>query len=100
MAGKIVKQQSGAITAATTSGYITLASVTGFYESAICNLSNAGQPSLEVIITEVLTTTNQLGIRFKQQIVDYGQDDVSLYNGGSIHQPSQLIYNRNDAPLT
>jgi hypothetical protein len=99
LAGKIVQQQSATITAATTSGYITVASVSGFYKSAVCNLSKVGQPSIEVTITEVVTTSNQLGIRFKQQIVDYGMDDVSLYNGGNIYQSEQFIYNPNDKPL-
>lgn len=99
MAGKNIEQLSATITAATTSGYITVASVAGFYKGALCNLQNVGQPSLEVYITEVLTTGNQLGIRFKSSVPEYGRDDVSLYNGGSIHQLAQFVYNRNDKPL-
>lgn len=121
MAGRLIKaaRQTG-ITAAS-SGLVTVTSTTGFYERAFAYLRAGGQPGLKVQISEVVSAT-QLRVRAvpmdagisssgtagtagdESDVLgtgpNYGLSDVSAYNGGSIAQPEQLVYNRNDAPLT
>lgn len=102
MAGRIVKAVSGTITAASATGYITLASTTGFYEGAKGWMINGGQPNVPVVITSV--SASQLGIRVLNENdlknpPNYGRSDVSAYNGGTIYQNEQFIFNPNDKPL-
>lgn len=121
MAGRLIKAaRQTAITAANT-GIITCGSTAGFYERAFAWLKDSGQPGVKVQIVEVTDATHLKvrivpmdgGIAFSGNAgtaVDesdiqgtgpnYGVSDISDYNGGSISQPEQLVYNRNDAPLT
>lgn len=110
MAGRIVKAISAAISAASTGGYITVASTTGFYAGAKGQMVNSGQPNVQVVITEVASATS-LGIRVipenptaivngkSNSAPNYGRSDISAYNGGTIYQNEQLIYNPNDLGL-
>lgn len=102
MAGRIVSAVSGAITAASATGYITLASTVGYYAGAKAWLNNGGQPTVPVVITSVSST--QLGIRILNEndlknAPNYGRSNVAAYNGGTIHQSEQFIFNPNDKPL-
>lgn len=104
MAGRIVKSQTGSITAATATGYVTIASTTGWYAGAKGWMTAGGQPNVPVTIVEILSGT-QLGVRIEPDGtmsggVAYGRSNVAVYNGGTIVQNEQLIYNTADAPLT
>lgn len=121
MAGRVIKAaRQTSITAAAT-GILTVTSTTGFYERAFAYLAKAGQTGLKVQIVEVTDATHlrvravpldagvassgTAGAATDESDVDntkaiYGLSNVSAYNGGSIAQPEQLVYNRNDAPLT
>jgi hypothetical protein len=104
MAGKIIDFKTAAISAATTTGYVTIASTTGWYKNAICWISNTGQTTRRCIITEVASAT-QLGVLFRDTdsgtAPAYGRSNISAYNGGTIVQEDgQLIYNPNDLPLS
>jgi hypothetical protein len=103
MAGKIVKATSAAITAATATGYVTIASTVGWYAGAKGAMTNGGQPNVPVIITEIASAT-QLGVRILsdddlQNKPNYGRSNVSAYNGGVLYQHEQFVFNPNDQPL-
>ena len=110
MAGRIIKSLSSAIPGATAAGYITVASTTGYYAGAKGNMTNSGQPNVAVVITEIVSSTS-LGIRIVPENAfgitngignagpNYGRNDVSTYNGGTIYQHEQFIFNPNDKPL-
>jgi hypothetical protein len=108
MAGRLVKQISATITgvAAGANGYITVASTVGFYAGAKGSM-NIGGAGVSVIITEVASATS-LGVRiipddwFQPGAAgpNYGRSVTTAYNGGTITQYEQLIFNPNDAPLT
>lgn len=107
MAGKQIEFVSGTITGVDTHGYVTLASVAGFYEGAIVwmNDSTATAPNnKQAIITEVDTTNVKLGICFRTnnagEAPSYGRSSMSAYNGGSVTQHEQFIYNSDDNPLS
>lgn len=85
MAGKLIQERREVIITGNSSGYITVASVTGFYKKARAWLNDV-QPdrpaNREVEITEILTGTNQLGIRYLRglgQGCNYGRDAMSAY---------------------
>jgi hypothetical protein len=105
MAGRVIPAKAASITAASSTGYITIASVTGWYAGAKAYLNNGGQTNRHVIITEVLTTGNQLGIRFIPDFgtlgagPNYGRNNVAAYNGGTIDMYEQFLFNPNDKPL-
>lgn len=103
MAGKIIDYKTNAITAATATGYITISSVAGYYKGATVVLINGVQPVIQCVITEVLTGTDQLGICIRNSnagsVPNYGRSNISAYNGGTIYQHEQLVYNNNDQPL-
>jgi hypothetical protein len=104
MAGKFIEHKAGSITAATATGYITLASVAGFYKNAIVFLVDSGGANHKrCVITEIVSTSNQLGIRFQEtaagSVPSYGRNNVSAYNGGVVTQHEQVVYNINDKPL-
>lgn len=104
MAGKYIKAAQSAISAATATGYITVSSVANFYERAFVWLNNSGQPNVLAQITEILTGTNQLGVRLVNhpgeaiggEPTNYGRSNLSAYNGGTVYQDEQLIYNRGE----
>lgn len=102
MAGKLISTARAAITGASTAGYLTVASTTGFYVNAFVWLTNsAGTVNQQAKITELTATL--IGIQFvnaRNGSARYGRDDVSAFNGGVIDQEPQLIYNPNEAPLT
>lgn len=110
MAGRLIKPISAAITAATAGGYITVASTTGFYAGAKGWMTNTGQANVPVTITEISSAT-VIGIRIETEnpfgitngrsnsAPNYGRSDVSAYNGGTIYQNDQFIFNPNDQPL-
>jgi hypothetical protein len=110
MAGRIVKAISATITGATAEGYITVASTVGFYASATGFMTATGEPNVAVVIVEVKSGT-ELGIRIipdnplgitngkGNAAPNYGLSDVSAYDGGTIYQSEQFIYNPNDEPL-
>jgi hypothetical protein len=110
MSGRIVKHVSAAITGATATGYLTVASTAGFYAGAKGAMINAGQDNVAVVITEVASATS-LGIRIVPEDAfgitggkgnaapNYGRSNVSAYNGGTIIQHEQFIFNPNDKPL-
>lgn len=113
MAGKIIKELSATLSGAAATGYVTVASTTGFYKGAVCTLSNTGQPGLTVEITEVASGTS-LGLRQipedplgrlgapsdRALAFNYGRTSLTAYNGGTLYQPEQLIYNPNDLGLS
>ena len=110
MAGRIVKEISAAITAASNAGLITIASTTGFYEGGTGAMVNGGQPNVSIVIVDIVSATT-MKVRIVPQTVflsattqasgpNYGYSDVSAYNGGTIIMHAQLVYNKNDAPLT
>jgi hypothetical protein len=96
MAGKLLKAKHATITAATASGYITLASVEGFYETALVFLTPlAASEGVAGTVTEVNHTTNQLGIRLDSPAsggVSYGRSNMAAFNGGIVDLTPQLIY--------
>lgn len=114
MAAKLIKAASTAITAATAAGYITVASTTPFVANAKGQMSNTGQPSVNVIITEIVSAT-VMGIRIVPEdsrgavsgwvsgtviganAPNYGRSNVAAYNGGVIAQNDQSVYSPNDA---
>lgn len=102
MAGKFIKPQSSTFAAADHTGYATLSSVDGWYEKAIVWLSKTGTYA-QGIITEVDTTNKKLGIKLIDSAAGtpatYGRSDINSYDGGTITQQEQLIYNSNDKPL-
>lgn len=105
MAGKTISHKANAITAVTSTGYITIASTVGYYKNAIVwlNDSTATVPNNKrAVITEVLSAT-QLGIVLRTtdagQAAGYGRSDMTAYNGGSITQHEQFVYNIDDKPL-
>lgn len=110
MAGRIVKQVSAAISGTTAAGYVTVASTTGFYAGAKGAMVNAGQPNVAIVITEVASATS-LGIRIVPEdsfgttngvgnaAPNYGRSNVTAYNGGTVIQHEQFIFNPNDQPL-
>lgn len=82
MAGKIIKYVSQTVTAGTSTGYATVGSVTGFYKKAFGTLSKSDYPSLDVQVTEILTGTNQLGLRRVRgpgEGQNYGRDSMVSY---------------------
>ena len=110
MSGKLIDSKHAAITAATSTGYISIASTTGWYKGATAYLNAAGQDNVEVTITEIVSAT-QMGVRLNtdprgsstamsRPAPNYGRSDLSAYNGGTVDQPAQLIYNPNESPLT
>lgn len=115
MAGRLVKAQTAAITGATTAGVITVASTTGWYATAYGNMIQ-GANRTRCYIIEVLSSTtlavriipdnptgestNIAGGSVVNSAPNYNRSDVSTYNGGTIYQDEQFIYNPNDAPLT
>lgn len=102
MAGKLISTARAAITGVSATGYLTVASTTGFYVGAFVNLTNsAGTVNQPAKITELTSTT--IGIQFvlaRYGGARYGRDDVTAFNTGTIDQDAQLIYNPNEAPLT
>lgn len=103
MAGKLIAPKSASITAATATGYVTVASTTGWYAGAKGWMTFGGQPNVPVVITEVASATS-LGVRIVNEndlknAPNYGRSNVSAYNGGTIYQNEQFIFNPNDQPL-
>lgn len=85
MAGKLIQERRETIITGNSSGYITVSSVTGFYKKARAWISDV-QPdrpaNREVEITEVLTGTNQLGIRYLRgpgEGCNYGRDSMAAH---------------------
>lgn len=107
MAGKTIAPKSAAITAATATGYVTIAATTGWYKNAKGAMTAAGQPNRSITITEILSAT-QMGVRIEPDDhlgpaahgPNYGRSDVSLYNGGVVIQHEQFIFNIDDLPLS
>ena len=98
MAGKEIGFVVGTITGVDATGYVTLAATTGFYKGAIVWLNHAGQPSTRAVITAVTSTT--LGVRYVETdpgtAPSYGRSDPTLYNGGTVTQHDQFIYDKSD----
>jgi hypothetical protein len=98
MAGRNIKGVHAVVTAATSSGFLTVSSAVGLYVGAFCWLSNtAGTVQDYVEITEITGTS--VGVRkipARGSGPTYGRSDVSSYNaGGFLDQEEQFIYNRN-----
>lgn len=103
MAGKNIDFKSAPITAATSAGFITIASTVGWYKGAVVWLSAGGQPGVRCQVTEVTSATVLgMGIRSTDAgtAPNYGRSDISAYNGGVATQLEQLVYNSNDLPLS
>lgn len=103
MAGKLISAKSATITGATAAGYVTVASTTGWYAGAKGFMTNTGQPNVPIVVTEIASST-QLGVRIRndddlKNEPDYGRSNVSAYNGGTIYQNDQFVFNPNDQPL-
>lgn len=102
MSGKNIDFKSSAISAATATGYVTISSTTGWYKGATVWIKNsAATEAKECLITEV-TSGTVLGILIKGTIGEgprYGRSNVSAFNGGTLTQLEQLVYNTNDTPL-
>lgn len=105
MAGKNIGHKSSAITAVTASGLITIASTTGYYKNAIVWMNDATSTAANAkrgVIMEVVSST-QLAILLRSndagEAPKYGRSDMTAYNGGSITQHEQFVYNNDDAPL-
>lgn len=106
MAGKQIGFKSSAISAVSAQGAITVASTTGYYKNAIVWLNDSTATAANnkrAVIMEVISGT-QLGILIRSndpgEAPKYGRSDMTAYNGGSITQHEQFIYNNDDAPLT
>jgi hypothetical protein len=107
MAGKIIAAKSAAITAINATGYVTIASTTGWYAGAKGSITAAGQTTRTLVITEVQSAT-VLGVRFVNDDTtvpgaaapNYGRSDPTAYNLGTIYQNDQFIFNPNDLPLS
>jgi hypothetical protein len=103
MAGREIQHKASAITAATASGYITVASVTGYYKNAVVYLNAAGQPTVRCVITAIDTTANTLGILIRDieagSVPSYGRSNISAYNGGSVTQNAQFVYDYSDGSI-
>jgi hypothetical protein len=105
MAGKIIAAQFATIGTATTTGYITIPSVAGFYKGAKAWLSKAATTSQRVVITEVNATANTLGVRIINDdgsvTNNFGRSDVSAFaTTGRIDQEEQFVYSPNDTGLS
>jgi len=108
MAGKIIKEKSATITSAASTGYVTIASTTGWYAGAKGSISKPATASRMVVITEILSST-QLGVRLLPDdwhVVgaagpNYGRSDVSAYSGGTgtLVQFEQFLFNPDEKPL-
>ncbi len=105
MAGKEISHVAGDITAVG-DGYVTLVSVAGFYENAIVWLNDStvsDDLNKRCIITEVDAVGNRLGLLIRPitagSAPSYGRSDMTDYNGGSVTQHEQFVYNSNEEPL-
>lgn len=101
MAGRVIPAVHATVTAATSTGFVTVTSATNLFVGARCWLSNtAGSTQDAVEITEISGTS--VGVRKIPAVgqgPNYGRSDVSAYNGGGfLDQEAQFVYNRNDAP--
>lgn len=101
MSGKLISTARAAITGASATGYLTVASTTGFYVNAFVWLTNTGGTVNQYAkITELTSTT--IGIQLinaRNGAARYGRDDVTAFNLGVIDQEQQHIYNPNEVPL-
>jgi len=115
MAGRLISALHLTITGATSGGQLTMASTVGLYKNAKAWISNTGQTSRLVTIAQIVDSTHVL-VRFDLDphgggvgstpndtigiYPNYGYSDVSAYNGGTLDQMDQFIYNPNDEPLS
>ncbi len=93
MSGRFISANGAVITAASATGYITVADATLFFLNAICTVSAAGVDGAAVKITEVIVATNQLGLRFWPPVgfTNLGQSAIAGYNGGRIDMHAQFL---------
>lgn len=105
MAGKNIGHKTNAITAVTATGLITISSTVGYYKNAIVWLNDSTATAANNkrgVIMEVVSAT-QLAILLRSndpgEAPKYGRSDMTAYNGGSITQLEQFIYNNDDKPL-
>lgn len=92
MAGRHLFDDSQTISASTSSGYVTITSVSGYFKNILVYVTAAGQPNLECLVTEVDTVNNKLGVQVRRSLgqgPSYGRTDVSLYTGGTLIRPEQ-----------
>lgn len=107
MAGKLINHVAATITGVNATGYVTVASTTGFYKGAKGAMTAGGQPSVSIVITEVASATS-LGVRIVPDNhvsagahgTDYGRTNPTAYNTGSIIQHEQFLFNPNDLGLS
>lgn len=99
MSGREIDHKTATITAITTTGYVTIASVTGFYRGAVVWMNDSTATDANnkrAIITSVNTVTNQLGIRLQSNepgsAPNLGNNNMTVYNGGTVTQHQQFIY--------
>lgn len=110
MSGKYVKAAQAGITAATSTGYLTLGAGTigNFYRDAFVWVTNTGQTNVLCQITEINITANTIGVKLISKDgepqggnpLNYGRSNLSAYNGGNVYMDEQLIYNRGENPVT
>lgn len=110
MAGKQIGHVSQAITASGTLGKLTVADVTGFYKNAIVWINDstkADAKTKRAVIRDIDTTGKTISVLFRSdapgEAPAYGYSNVTApvdYNGGTITQHGQFIYNSDDAPLS
>lgn len=84
MAGRTIKPVAAlTISAASTDGYATVSSVTGFYKNAFGYITKSDFTTLEVQITEIQAAATKLGIRLWNRALgtgyNFGRDDISAY---------------------
>lgn len=107
MAGKQIDDFAATITDADSHGWVTVDDVSGFYEKAIVWLNDSGAVEANIkrcVIMEVDADNSKLALLFRSdapgEAPQYGRSDVSSYNGGTVTQNAQFIYNSDDAPLS
>ena len=98
MAGREISFITANIIGVAATGTITLAATTGFYKGAIVWLNAGGQPAKQAIVRTV--TSTKLGVSFYDTAAGtapgYGFSDPTLYNGGTVTQHDQFIYDKSD----
>jgi hypothetical protein len=85
---------SQTISAADTNGYVTVASISGFYKYASVNLTAGGLSNINCTILEIDIANKKLRLQIVGNTPRYTADNISAYNGGTITQPVQFIFKR------
>jgi hypothetical protein len=86
---RLSTDKTAAITGASAVGVITIASTTGYYAGTKGWVSKGGQPGANIVISQVVDGTT-LQCRLDLPYIS-GGSDLSLYNGGTLTVPSQIV---------